>query len=170
MSRVYIMLLGALASLSLGSAHAQSGGPLLSAEQVRAEFADRGYEVAESVYWTWYTPGLTTFRVRDAATQRLLTVLVYPDQAAADTARVRAEQQSAPLVAGYGASTWRGNVAIVQANELDVRRAVFSEYDREMEVIVRTADQDQEVTSGPLYAVDFDLLGVLEAAIARGNL
>jgi len=170
MPRRLLLLIGVLASLGAGSVHAQPSGLLLSADQVRGEFAGLGFEVAEAVHWTWSTPGLTTFRVRDASTQRLLMVLVYPDQATADTARVELERRAAPLVDGYGPSTWRANVAVVQASEVELRRIELSEYDREMEVIVRSGDDAAAPTASSTYAVDYDFLGVLDAALQRGNL
>jgi hypothetical protein len=139
-----------------------------SVESVRAEFLARGFEVGAAVHWTWPTPGLTTFSVRDGLADRILLVLVYPDVITADRERLRVAGDLTPVVAGYGPSTWRGNVAIVQSSEYELRRAYGGESGREMEILVRTGEAI-EVHTTVSYIVDADVVAVLDAAFIRAS-
>src|SRR5215813_5612274 len=62
----------------------------LTVDQTRAAFASTGYQVGDAHTWDWTQPSFTSFRVSDPATQRILTVVVYPSTAGADTARLEA--------------------------------------------------------------------------------
>jgi hypothetical protein len=173
MFRIYFKSIGLIASLVLATAHAQSAGYPLSADQVRAEFASFGYEAGSSVYWTWSTPGLTTFQVREPASARVLMVLVYPDMATASAERARAARfegdLSPSLIPGYGPSTWRDNVALVQSNEYELQRMLAPDYELEMRAVVRSTDYDQLAveSSASAYAVDLDFQRVLNGVVVN---
>jgi hypothetical protein len=76
--------------------------------------------------WAWRTPSaqtfLRTFEVHDGIDQRVVMVLVFPSREAAGFLRgvLQQEENERPdprLVAGYGPSVWRGNVALVESTE-----------------------------------------------------
>jgi len=172
MFRFWGILIGVVAAVGGVTAHAQSSSVPLSAEQVQAEFARAGYQVDQAVQWTWSSPGLTTFRVLDSDTDRVLMVFVYPDQAAADTAREQAGRfeadQNPRLIAGYGPSQWQANVAMVQSSESRLRRMAGADYEREMAVIVSSGNYQPELIAEPresAYAVDVDFGLLLTGAL-----
>jgi hypothetical protein len=101
--------------------------PALTTEQVRASFVRSGYTTDSPIYWQ--SSGLTTFFVQ-AAPERVLLVLVYPDIARAEeehriahaqeeadlgTPIAFSDDQGPELMPGYGRSSWWHNVALVQA-------------------------------------------------------
>jgi hypothetical protein len=118
-------------------AHAESGpSPGHSADQVWTAFIQHGYAVEEPLVWDWLTPPVTTFHVRRGVSSgshvadRVLLVHVYADAEAARLAERQAESINSAtqpehlaytenygprLVAEYGASVWRSNVALVES-------------------------------------------------------
>jgi hypothetical protein len=88
-----------LPAVSLAQETTPPGAALeLESSQIVAAFASSGYQVDEPHTWNWTQPAFTSVRVRDPATDRVLSVLIYPTAAAADTARLqaaRAQAQSA---------------------------------------------------------------------------
>lgn len=173
MFRNYFKTIGLIASLMLATAHAQSAGYPVSADQVRDEFASVGYEVGTSVNWTWSTPGLTTFQVREPASARVLMVLVYPDMATATAERARAARfdgdLSPSLIPGYGPSTWRDNVALVQSSEYELQRMLAPDYELEMRAVVRPTSHDELAveSAATAYAVDLDFQRVLNGVVVN---
>jgi hypothetical protein len=87
-----------------------------SVDQLRQDFARRGYSVEPSIDWEWLSPPVTTFRVHDPHRGRALLVQVFADEAVAQTA-----QQRAAPVPCYASSTWARNVALFQSTEDSLR-------------------------------------------------
>jgi hypothetical protein len=87
-----------------------------SVEQLRQDFALRGYSVEPSIAWAWLSPPVTTFRVHDPHRGRALLVQVFADDAVAQAAR----QHAAPMPC-YASSTWVRNVAIFQSTTDSLR-------------------------------------------------
>jgi hypothetical protein len=93
---------------------------VLTAEQARAAFTTSGFSADPIINWGWTAPSVRTFVVHDAASDRVLTVLVF--QTSADAGLVRGSMalhqrltSGDPYVlAGYGPSVWSGNVAMVE--------------------------------------------------------
>jgi hypothetical protein len=184
----------ALASALLGVfptvANAQSApSSPLSAEQVQSEFLNAGYQIDQAVHWDF--SGVTTFRIqapagRAAIDGRVLMVLVYPDTATADIERERAverqrmqsegplsiEQVENPiLVPGYGPSTWRQNVGVVQSTMSTLERFYAAESDRENAAAYNFNGDTLARPSGPMtMAVDMELLTALDTLTATFNL
>jgi hypothetical protein len=90
--------------------------------QVREQFVSAGYLVDRET--TWWNTGVTTFTVRDASpTDRVLMVLVYPDNRSAEIDRT----SGAGLVPGYGKGEWQGNVALVQGSQRELSKSLPDE-------------------------------------------
>ena len=151
------MALSALCFWPVGAA-AQSISTSASVDQVRAAFVTRGYQVDLPLKWEWTSPPVTTFRVTDQTRDRLLVVLVYPG---ADAAQSAARREGARLVLGFGPSTWRGNVALVQTSPADLNRAY-----RAQNALDDGMDGDRLVDP-PLIGtrVDFDFLEALDTSV-----
>jgi hypothetical protein len=154
------------------SAQAQPG-PLttstMSVEQVRNSFTSAGFQVDRTLNWEWTSPPVSSIQVQDLAHNRVLMVLVYADTAAADLGRREAlandpQPSSAGLgphlVTSYGPSVWRGNVALVQTSQSELRRAFQIQNERD-NAMSMTGDllQEPEVAN---YAVDFDFQQALD--------
>jgi hypothetical protein len=95
----------------VASAVSQPAPPGLSVDELRDDFARRGYVVDAATAWEWLSPPVTTFRVQDPHTDRVLLVQVFPDAARAAVASRRA----APIPC-YAARAWISNVALLQAD------------------------------------------------------
>jgi hypothetical protein len=85
----------------------------LSPAQVHSAFAEAGFAVdAPSAF----ASNVTSIAIHDPARERsgwpLLRAFVYADSAAAEQARA-----SEQLLAGYGAPTWQGNIALMQLSQ-----------------------------------------------------
>jgi hypothetical protein len=87
-----------------------------SVDQLREDFARRGYRVEPSIDWQWLSPPVTTFRVHDPHRGRALLVQVFADEAEA----LRAQQRAAPVPC-YASSIWARNVALFQSTEDNLR-------------------------------------------------
>ena len=122
----------AAASLWPITTSAQTDDSSAMVERVRSAYNLAGYQVDAPLTWNWTRPPVSTFRVHDAAHDRVLLVLVYPSQSAAIAGRLQGEAHDEALtggralldsgygphlVLGFGPSTWRGDVALVQASE-----------------------------------------------------
>jgi len=137
-------ILALVLSLWPASSSAQPQEPL-RVDQVRDAFGIAGYDVDPVDAWTWTTPPVTTFQVRDPGQDRVLLVLVYASMTAAQAARGEAEAheqawngraslnaEAGPhLVAGWGPSTWSGNVALVQTAQSELVRAYQVQVDQD---------------------------------------
>ena len=143
----------------------------LTPDQIAAAFSDAGFEVEMPIAWTWTSPALTTMRVHDRATGRVLMALVYNDAAAAATERLRAQARAASagvdaeagarLVPGYGPSSWWQNVALVQATQQDLNHWFASESARSIGM-----PSDRQVVREPVSAivVAVDFMAVLASS------
>ena len=158
------------------SAGAQEAQPQpatgLTVEQAREAFAGAGYQVDEALTWSWTSPPVKTFQVRDLH-GRILMVLVYGSTTAAQAERLQAAareqaQQAQPalssvaphLVLGYGTSVWRGNVALVQTTQWELDREYRVQEARENGVFVESSLVGEPRPA--LFAVDFDFQQALE--------
>jgi hypothetical protein len=135
--------------------------PLLSPEQVRAEYVDRGFQASRPI--TWWTDGSTTFTIEDptelnSPSGRVLMVIVFPDLASAEAAR----QADDRLVMGYGPSVFQGNVALVQTTRGDIMRRYAAEVNRSDPSYAGT-DTSPEAITEPSYPVGLDFLAVLRS-------
>jgi hypothetical protein len=155
----------------------------LTPDQVRAEFLRQGYRADAPT--TWWTNQVTTFTVVDPAEQaspsaRIVMVLVYPDAATAQAERSRAQGREAAdllgrftgdrgphLVPGYGMSTWRQNVALVQSTRRELEERFAAELDLENMVLISTGAAVAATPAPAIYAVDFEFLAVLDGGVVN---
>ncbi|HEY1295610.1 MAG TPA: hypothetical protein VGJ60_21225 [Chloroflexota bacterium] len=142
----------------------------VTADELRSQYIARGYQPETPVTW-WTSNHVTTFRVSDATSDRALMVLVYPDSATADAERSRAEArdpnnegQGPHMVAGYGYSTWRGNVALVESTTEELAREYSLEQDAGNQVMTGLSAAAEASTPMPTSAVDLDLIDVVDRA------
>ena len=144
---------------------APSTNATFSVDQTRAAFSNAGYRVGESHTWDWMEPPFTSFRVSDPATDRMLTVMVYANVDAADTARLQAahghtqddSSHGPALVTGFGPSFWSGNVALVQSTESTFQRLYQLQVARDMSVNGEAAPALER----PVVTVDVDFARAL---------
>ena len=154
-----------------GIAHAQADpatASVMSVDQARAAFSTAGYAVGQPHMWDWTQPPVTTFEIQDQARDRVVMVLVYPSDSAAQLGRLQAEAHEeglasgAPhLVTGYGPSTWSGNVALVQTTPTQLQQAYRAQTDRDNGVYDE-ADRVQGDPNRPAMAVDLDFQQALQ--------
>jgi hypothetical protein len=128
---VAALTLGLLTMTAPGAAAAARA---LTISEVRTQFTQCGYEVGNpgspgnTPYIVLRDPGASLVRNAD---YRIAMAIVYKDEAAAAAAHTRAHRQAEEtvgerwpfsddngpqLLAGYGGSVWRANVAIVQSS------------------------------------------------------
>jgi hypothetical protein len=150
----------AVAILPMTSAGAQSlSTPLLSPEQVRADFVDQGFQTSQPI--TWWTNGSTSFTVEDPAEQnmssaRVLMVIVYPDL---ESAHAAAQRDGGHLVPGYGPSTWQDNVALQETTRAELARRYAAEVNRNDPSF---AGPEPELMADPGYVVGLDFVAVVQ--------
>jgi hypothetical protein len=176
-SALSFLALAAIAATTLAgsSASAQTLAQTRSAEAVRSDFMQAGFQADTPT--TWWTNGVTTFTVRDTRSDRIVMVMVYPSIGSAQTERQRAASHDASgsvanthprLVPAYGPSEWRGNVALVQSSMFELGRLSDSSYADDSAVIIRT-DADvlamRPVTAAPI--VDADLVAIISEEIVN---
>lgn len=180
-----VVLTSAVVSLSPLTAGAQPAPAAdMTADQVRADFLGLGYQVDAPTTW-WTNNHVTTFTVSDRSDQgsasgRILMVLVYPNAATAQTEISTAQAHEAAenadltlaaggphLVAGYGPSVLRQNVAVVESTQQELARRYAAELDRENLVVVGTGEPTQVTSAPAMYAVDLDFLSALNNGIAN---
>src|SRR5215471_19719475 len=151
-----------LPAVSVAQEATPASGPL-EFDQVRAAFASSGYQVGEPHTWNWTQPPFTSVRVLDQSTDRVLNVLIYPNAAAAETARLQAARGQGQtaisatgpyLVTGFGPSLWMSNVAMVESRQALLQRLYQAQVDRDNGVLdVGSAALDNE---RPAVVVDAD--------------
>ena len=180
-----LRLAGMLAlAIVVGSASpAAAVGPVLSMLEMRGQFASCGYQIGNpsaaigNPYIVLRDPGADL--VRDAD-YRIVVAIVYRDLDAATTAHARAHAQAEQrqrvrrllnddngpqLLAGYGGSVWRANVALVESS----RRTLNSIYSYDIQTdearLARPELLELGFTSSVgQYAVDRDVVACLEDA------
>jgi hypothetical protein len=85
--------------------------PTSPIEQLRAAFARHGYDVDAAATGDWVIPPVTSFRVHDPQTQRVLLVSIRESTVDAADAFERAPGLR------YDASTWLGEVTLFESDE-----------------------------------------------------
>jgi len=147
-----------------------AGSGDLTVDQVRSEFITDGFNAGTPSTW-WGASAPISFRVTDPNSDRVIMVLVYPDSLAAASARDHAQGQEASdqgrLVPGYGLSTWVRNVAIVESTGADLARMYQTALDQDNEVAIGEPGLAVSMPSQPTYAVDADLVGVVDNVTAN---
>jgi len=158
---------------------AAQGGPLMTVDQVRSAFNAAGYRVDQANTWDWTRPPVTSFEVHGLNDGRVLMVLVYPSTTAANDALLQAESHeqalnagqastggSGPhLVAGFGESSWSGNVALVETTESQLDRMYQAQMDRDNGILGNEVVLDDP--AAPNIAVDLDFLQALQSSAAN---
>lgn len=171
--RLLVTSLAATALLSPAATVQAQVEPLsnssLSVDQLRSSFTAAGFQTEPTQNWDWMSPPVSTFRVRDALTGRVVTALVYASPGAAEKARVQAEARqpsAAPtslsgpqLIAGFGPSSWRANLALVQTTTAELERIAQAQSDCDSGVSTETAWATE---SAPTHAVDRDFEAALD--------
>lgn len=149
-------------------AGAQSLSPGATVEALRTQFASQGYRVSAPTTW-WTTDHLTTFTVADER-DRAVMVFVYPDVATAQAARVEAQAREAVesphLVDGYGPSTWRGNVALVQATRQELERQYAIQFGIDALAYNSANVITEPGIASPQQAVDAEFVAIASNSIA----
>jgi hypothetical protein len=163
----------ALLSTSSSAAAAQTAAQVsvtsvtMSVDEVRTSFVSGGFQVDLPHAWTWMNPPFTSLQIHDPASQRVLMLMVYPDSAAARTARTQALTHEPAavephLIEGYGPSLWNGNVAMVQSRHPELDHLLQTRMDDASGVEVDTnLAWEHSVTAD---AVDMDFQQALDNA------
>ena len=136
----------------------------LTPEQVAVAFVDAGFEVDAPINWTWAVPPHTTLRIYDRRDARVFMVVVYQDAATAE--RLSALPR---LVPGFGPSTTRENVAVVQAGQADLEHWYRAESLRSVGML-GAVDDDPARSHGSNAAVAPDVLAALAMVFERSDL
>jgi hypothetical protein len=89
------------------------------AEELRAAFVRRGYDVDPTATWDWLSPQVTSFRVHNPQTRRVLLVNIYEN-----TAVAAAEFERAPGFR-YDASTWLGEATLLESDASSTERTTI---------------------------------------------
>jgi hypothetical protein len=168
MNHLYRSILALLLlCLAPQAVRAQEAAPL-TPEYVQALFADNGYTVEPPITWSWTAPRSTTFRVRDADSDRVLMIFVYPDSATASAQmwRAQAHDDASPtqgprLIRGYGPSSWWQNVALVQAQESERTRFQAAELECQLGMVCDLSPRSPE--HAPAVSTEF------LTALSRGS-
>jgi hypothetical protein len=146
--------------------HAQEAAAVSDA--ARIGFARAGFAVSPAIHW--WTGDLTSFTVSDARETnwqtRVVMVLFYRDDEAADTARREAQAHNRMLVPGYGEAAWLGNVAMVQSNTYELSRLAQQELDRDLGISV----ENSVVATPSRFTVDDEFVAILSQALGRADL
>ena len=160
---------GAIAVLSPLAANAQAAPAAdFTPDQVQAQYVAQGFQVDAPVTW-WTSNHVTTFRVSDPSSSRVIMVMVYPDTATAEAERSAAQPRDTSaagngphLIPGYGYSTWRQNVALVESTIDNLGRQYADEQAADSQVTTGLAASDESANLRPTYAVDLDIIGVID--------
>ena len=129
--------------------------------------------------WDWTSPPVSSLQVHDVANGRVLMVLVYPNAAVAQTARLQAlrseqaQNSGTPiagdrgphLVMGYGESVWLGNVALVETSQPELDRWEQLLIERDLGVYVYP--ERVRATNQPRFAVEQDFQQALTNTVAN---
>jgi hypothetical protein len=126
-------------------------------DELRSALTSVGFIVDEPRTWDWLTPPVSSVRVHDGATGRVLMIVIYPSTESALVARARANDGS--LAAGFGDTVWIGNLALSQSTELHLSQVDALVAHRENGAF--TEDEVFTLFQHPTYAVDRDFLQAL---------
>lgn len=130
------------------------------------QYAQHGFQVEVAIRW-WTTDQVTSFRVFDTRTDRVVMVLVYPDAAVADGERTRAQALEATgshLVPGYGPSAWHQNVALVESTQNELGRRFAAERERDHQMMLGGGGTEGMQADG-MRAVDVDFLSIVDTGV-----
>jgi hypothetical protein len=146
------------------TASAQSASaPPFTADEVRSDYLNQGFVVDAPRAW-WTADQVTTLRITDRGSDRVLMVLVYPDSSMADAARSRVQalehDNSGRLVRGFGTSAWNANVALVESTGSDLAQLYTSDQDRDS--LVLADSRESPLAWGSTRVVDVDFLSALD--------
>jgi hypothetical protein len=133
------------------------------------QYAQHGYQVEVPIRW-WTTDHVTSLRVFDARTDRVVMLLVYPDSGVADAEHARAaalEATGSHLVPGYGLSAWRQNVALVESTKAGLSRQYAAEQDLHHEIMLGVIGTSEGVRVEVMRAVDLDFLSVVDGRVVH---
>jgi hypothetical protein len=133
------------------------------------QYAQHGYQVEVPIRW-WTTDQVTSLRVFDTRTDRVVMVLVYPDSGAADAERAKAQAHEATgshLVPGYGLSAWHRNVAMVQSTQEELSWRFAAEQDRHNQMMLGGGGTDEVVGAEITRAVDLDFLSIVDTGVVH---
>ena len=136
-------------------------------DQLRAQYSQHGYQVEAPIRW-WTTDQVTSLRVFDPRTDRVVMVLVYPDSGVADAQRARSqaiEATGSHLVPGYGLSAWHQNVALVESTLEELSRQYAIEQDRHNQMLPGGGGTDEGIRAEITRAVDLDFLSIVDTGI-----
>jgi len=186
-----LFLLSALAALAVwptGAATAAATPSGLTSLDVRDQFTRCGYEIANpgaptrSQYVVVEDPGAALVR---GANYRIVMAIVYPDAAAAIAAHLKAHREAEDrlgarhvfsdnhgpqLLAGYGGSVWRVNVAMVETNSATLESMWAYDIQTHEARIARPELFDLGFDSSTTeYGVDRDFVACLEDAPVADN-
>jgi hypothetical protein len=168
LASVFVSIAGACFPLGASAQAAPTGD--FTADQLRSQYIARGYQAETPVAW-WTPNHVITFRVADPNSSRVVMVLVYPDAATAHLERASAEAREGVasgvgphLIAGYSASTWIRNVALVQSSTQDLARQYAAEQAADNQLMTGVPTPPESVSAvTTAYAVDLDILDVLDS-------
>jgi hypothetical protein len=150
-----VLAIGVLFAVS-GSVDGRTNDPapasIVTIDQARATFIAAGFQVDRTYNWTWGSPPVSTFQVGDPYSERVAMVLVYPTVGAAQLAH----DHRGPLVVGYGAGVWRGNVAVVQTTRWELDRVQRMQTDCDNGVLADDAIRMALPATPPGVDVDFE--------------
>jgi hypothetical protein len=138
-------------------------------DQLRTQYSQHGYQVEAPIQW-WTTDQVTSLRVFDARTDRVVMVLVYPDSGVADAERARAQALEATgshLVPGYGLSAWHQNVALVESTREELGRQYAAEQEGHNQMLLGGGGTDEVVRVEVTRAVDLDFLSIVDTGVVR---
>ena len=133
-------------------------------DQLRTLYLQQGYQVEAPIRW-WTTDQVTSLRVFDTRTDRVVMVLVYPDSGVADAERATAQAHEATgshLVPGYGLSAWHQNVALVESTQEELSRQYAAKQDRHNQMMLGGGGTDEVVRAEVTRAVDLDFWSIVD--------
>jgi hypothetical protein len=133
------------------------------------QYSQHGYQVDAPIQW-WTTDQVTSLRVFDTRTDRVVIVLVYPNSGAADAERARAQAREASgshLVPGYGLSTWHQNVALVESTQAELSRQYAAQQDRHNQMMLGGGGTDEVARAEVMRAVDLDILSIVDTGVVH---
>ena len=165
---------GAIVAFSPHVASAQAASSTdFTPDQLQTQYIAHGYRVDAPV--TWWTPDhVTTLRVSDPASDRVVMLLVYPDSATAAAERSNAEAREGRtagmgphMISGYGYSIWRGNVALVESTADGLARQYAADQAEDNQVMTGMPPAVDSPNLSPTYAIDQDLIDVIDGEMVN---
>jgi hypothetical protein len=161
---------GTIAAFSPLVANAQTASNAdFTPGELRSQYIAHGYQVDAPIAW-WTPDHVTTVRVSDPTSDRVVMLVVYPDVATAAAVRASVATHdggtagTAPrLIAGYGYSAWRGNVALVESTADGLARQYAAEQAADNQLMTGMPPAVDSPNPSQTYAIDQDLLDVVDS-------